>query len=386
MTEDANLIAAIYEAAIDPAGWNDVVKRIVGATRSLSGALIFHEAETEHFEAPCNIDPFYANAYATTYCKINPLAATAAQITPGELSTGTSLTQTDHFKASAFYNEFAQPQGWADVIRIGLVRTPDVAGRLALHRSPDAIWVEPAEWQLLHTLAPHLKRAAAIQEALSRAAAAVESLGAADAAGIAILLLAKDSRVLYANAKAEELLRSKAGLRCERGRLAATAPALTARLQALAHEAACPGGGEGDSAGTFEIKRGENLLPYPAHIFPLAASREPSIFGIDRPTAAVVAVDPGVALSVRIQSFAARFGLTAAETRVLEELIGGNRLPGVAAQLGISYATARTHLQHILTKTGTNRQTELIRQFFEAAIASLPGEARPVRSRYPPIG
>jgi hypothetical protein len=40
---------------------------------------------------------------------------------------------------------------------------------LALHRSPDAIWVEPVEWNLLETIAPHLKRAAAIHELLARA-------------------------------------------------------------------------------------------------------------------------------------------------------------------------------------------------------------------------
>jgi DNA-binding CsgD family transcriptional regulator len=41
-----------------------------------------------------------------------------------------------------------------------------------------------------------------------------------------------------------------------------------------------------------------------------------------------------------------------------------------AAQLKITEATARTHAKRILSKTGTNRQTELIRRFFETV---LPG-------------
>jgi hypothetical protein len=42
MADDTDLIAAIYDVAIDPAGWDDVVKRIVAATGSISGALIVH--------------------------------------------------------------------------------------------------------------------------------------------------------------------------------------------------------------------------------------------------------------------------------------------------------------------------------------------------------
>jgi DNA-binding CsgD family transcriptional regulator len=56
--------------------------------------------------------------------------------------------------------------------------------------------------------------------------------------------------------------------------------------------------------------------------------------------------------------------------RVLAEIIGGNGLLAAAAKLKITEATARTHAKHVLAKTGTTRQTELIRRFFKTA---LPG-------------
>jgi hypothetical protein len=60
----------------------------------------------------------------------------------------------------------------------------------------------------LETLAPHLKRAAEIHQLLSRARMATDSLAAAvAAAGFAVFLLAKDCRVVFANAKAEDLVR-----------------------------------------------------------------------------------------------------------------------------------------------------------------------------------
>jgi hypothetical protein len=64
----------------------------------------------------------------------------------------------------------------------GLARAPDSFALLALTRSPDAVWVEPAEWHLLKTLAPHLQRAAAVHILLAQTRATTESLGAAIAA------------------------------------------------------------------------------------------------------------------------------------------------------------------------------------------------------------
>src|ERR1700730_5039014 len=165
---DDDLIAAIYDASIEPSGWDEIVKRIVEATKSVSGGLHIQQSDAVHLSALCNTDPFFANAFVQHYYKISPLIAAAATIAPGKVRTAAHITQTDSFRASAYYNEYARPQGWTDVVAIGLVRAPKTHGILALHRSPEAIWVEPAEWQLLETLAPHLKRVCDVSTLLSR--------------------------------------------------------------------------------------------------------------------------------------------------------------------------------------------------------------------------
>ncbi|MGB8899948.1 MAG: helix-turn-helix transcriptional regulator [Methylocella sp.] len=373
---DSDLIAAIYDAIIEPSGWDEVVKRIVEATKSVSGGLYIQQADAAHLSAMYNVDPFYADAYVQYYYKINPVSAPLMAFAPGEVRAFTHISQTNSFRASAFFNEYVRPQGTADVVAIGLLRAPKAFGNLQLHRSPDAIWVEPAEWNLLETLAPHLQRAAAIHDLLSRTRATTESIGTAvAAAGFAVFLLTGDSRVVFANAKAEDLLRRGMGLQYEHGRLAATNPTLTARLHALARQAASPKTGEGHAGGTFELCRGEDHPPLVAHVIPLAPIRTVAILDLDRPAAAVFIVDPAAGLGAQIRRFAARFGLTPAETRVLKEIIGGDGLPAAAARLKISETTARTHAYRILEKTGTNRQTELIRRFFESALPGSPAGA-----------
>jgi hypothetical protein len=106
---DGNLIAAIYDAVIEPSGWDEVVKRIVEATKSVSGGLHIQQSDTVHLSAMFNIDPFYADAFVQHYSKINPLNAAAATIAPGEVRTATHITQTDSFRASAYCNEFVRP-------------------------------------------------------------------------------------------------------------------------------------------------------------------------------------------------------------------------------------------------------------------------------------
>jgi DNA-binding CsgD family transcriptional regulator len=105
--------------------------------------------------------------------------------------------------------------------------------------------------------------------------------------------------------------------------------------------------------------------PDPGNLRSRPAGRRPAVF----------LVDPAAGLGAQIQHFAASSGLTPAETRVLGEIIAGNGLLAAATRLKITEATARTYAKHILSKTGTNRQTELIRRFFETSLPGSPGGA-----------
>ena len=53
--------------------------------------------------------------------------------------------------------------------------------------------------------------------------------------------------------------------------------------------------------------------------------------------------------------------MTSAEAAVAVEVLEADGLRAVASRLGISLATARTHLAHVFDKTGTRRQAELVR-------------------------
>lgn len=70
--------------------------------------------------------------------------------------------------------------------------------------------------------------------------------------------------------------------------------------------------------------------------------------------------------------FRRRFGATPAECRVLTLLSQGMTTRDAAEALGVSTATVKTHLGHLFEKTGTQRQSDLIRL---AASAFAPASA-----------
>jgi DNA-binding CsgD family transcriptional regulator len=61
-----------------------------------------------------------------------------------------------------------------------------------------------------------------------------------------------------------------------------------------------------------------------------------------------------------IATVAQSYHLTPAEERLLQQLVSGASLHEAAAALGIAEATARTHRNHIFTKAGVTRRSDLL--------------------------
>jgi DNA-binding CsgD family transcriptional regulator len=74
-----------------------------------------------------------------------------------------------------------------------------------------------------------------------------------------------------------------------------------------------------------------------------------------------VALDSPARVGRRMQLANVVYGLSAAQLRLVREIVGGLALPAVAEKLGISLNTARTHLSRIFEKTGVSNQAALVR-------------------------
>jgi DNA-binding CsgD family transcriptional regulator len=95
------------------------------------------------------------------------------------------------------------------------------------------------------------------------------------------------------------------------------------------------------------------LSPIPSTIGGRATDERPAVIGllIDRGTVPVL--DPQVLCDL--------FGLTDAESRVAGAYLRVDTVKDVAAMLGVSVNTVKTHLGSVYVKTGCTRQAQLVR-------------------------
>jgi DNA-binding CsgD family transcriptional regulator len=77
--------------------------------------------------------------------------------------------------------------------------------------------------------------------------------------------------------------------------------------------------------------------------------------------AAVFVRKAEIDLTMPLEAVARLYKLTPAETRVLSAIVTGGGVPEVVCLLGISESTVKTHLRHLFQKTGTVRQSDLIK-------------------------
>jgi DNA-binding CsgD family transcriptional regulator len=172
----------------------------------------------------------------------------------------------------------------------------------------------------------------------------------------AALLLDERCRVIVATPPALAMVNARDGLSMAQEMLHADDPGDDARIVGLTGTAV---GSLVSRSGAVRIRRPSGRAPYVvvAHALP---RRQRMIAPLEA-AALVTIVDPTATTSVAADLWRSAFALTAREAEVAVLLMSGHSAESAAAVLGIGLPTARIHLSRLLAKTGTGRQSELVR-------------------------
>jgi DNA-binding CsgD family transcriptional regulator len=155
------------------------------------------------------------------------------------------------------------------------------------------------------------------------------------------------------------MMRDGGAIRERGGVLRAEGGAASLEIRSAIKQAARNECGIGKAGLAVRLTEEDGEAPVVAHVLPLAGGEVRS--RLEPAAVAAVFVNPKVDDAASAQAVAATFGLTPAEIRVLTRVLTGSTVAEAAADLAIAPTTARTHLDSILAKTGTSRQSELIR-------------------------
>ena len=224
--------------------------------------------------------------------------------------------------------------------------------------SAGSISVGQRERRLAHVM-PHWVRAARMQQR-NFELSGLASLGLAglDTLDFGVMVLQADLRVRYANSWAEALVQADGHLSLQGGVLRAHSETLQAVLRKLLDGAMRARGTEAASGSWMHITSGGQ--PVPIIVTPLV-SRQPVEGPWQLPAAMMLfgnsesrsVLDAGVLTSL--------FGLSRKESIIAVRLAAGETLNEIAEREFLSPHTVRVHIRDTLRKTGTHRQSELVR-------------------------
>ncbi len=181
-------------------------------------------------------------------------------------------------------------------------------------------------------------------------------LATLDHLALGVIVVDAGARVLLANNAGANLFAQKDGLLTGAHEVCRAANSRECQeLHGLIKAAA--------SADEVGLKEGTIALTRPSLRRPLcvAVTPLPQDQGHDQGLAILFVSDPEDQKLPSDVAIARLFGLTGSESRLVRALTEGARLEDAASQTGVTHSTARTYLKQIFAKTGTNRQSDLIR-------------------------
>ncbi|MGL3604898.1 helix-turn-helix transcriptional regulator [Rhizobium sp. G187] len=259
------------------------------------------------------------------------------------------------WKNGALYRNFHAPYKILNSIDMAVLKRPTRVGTINI-----SVQYEPTDrrvFNLVALLGPHIRRAVTINDMLEmeRTENAVlrDVIGALDQA---VVIVADDMSILFANAAAEDRLRDQAVIEQRTGKLIARHPYAQAALVKTV------GLGVRDEvalgAAGIDVPLGSSSNPAVAHVLPLQNRINRERFE-SRAAAAVFIAAAGTVVQSAIDAIAALFALTGAERRVVGYVADGLSRAEISEAQGVSDGTVKSQLAAIFDKTNTHDQRSL---------------------------
>jgi DNA-binding CsgD family transcriptional regulator/PAS domain-containing protein len=282
-------------------------------------------------------------------------------ITAPTVVLGDELVPHSAFTRTDFYDGFGRRYDISRCV-VGFVETgPRNLTVLTINRGDRQRAFGAEEAAFLDRLIPHVQRSLQLQRRLLSGEAASRDLASViDHLRHPVILVDRTGLVTFMNLAATRLVAARDGLIVDRRELTAAAASDTARLRSLIHDAAQGSAGTISGAGgVFRVDRASGGRPLTVVVSPLS-SRRPELPGAETAAAMLLVTDPEDSDRLDDDMLRALFGLTASELRLLHLVMKGLSLADAAACLNLSDQTVRTTMKHVLEKTNTHRQAELV--------------------------
>lgn len=368
----------LYEAVLQPARLHD----------ALTSAVRWLAVDSAHFigwDTSCfvpriavihepGVGPDHVHPdYIGYFSQIDPRRARMAEVAMGQIAVCTQFFDQRFVDRSEFFQKFLLPRGRRYTLGAHLYRDERFDFYITFYLGLGRPDFSPRQLRHAKLLVPHLQRVARllVQQDTTQAAADV---GAAslDALDLGVVALDARGEVLFKNRRAQALLRDGRWL-VQQGSKVRPAGGLQAALDDMLAQVRLTGlpdscvlrraaepGGEPQWCGVTVTRLSEAGSSIAAALHPRAALL-------------MLLSVPNGQRTVTAAQLMRMFGLTQAEARLTQALVGGQSVDDYAQAQGVGVSTVRTQVRSVLGKTDAQRQQDLVRM-----LAALPSARPPV--------
>lgn len=360
------LIDRVYEAAIRPEAWREVVcgvSEIFGRSPAMLGFSPQEEASFVPTYFTGLREP-YLPRYAELLQRDLDWSArhmsrfTDRFVDTAEVFDHISLEQTD------LYQEWMKPQGleprWP-LVHALTTEAGDPIGALTVFRANGQGPFSEDECCDADQYVPHLRRAVDVHVKLHGVQRVHLALAEVmDRLPMGMLLLDSARQIVVQNRAAERICAGGDGLRLDTGGPNAADARENAMFQMLIADAMEGKGGRTfASRGFLSVSRPSAKRPLSVMVTSLRDAPQGAPVG--EAVVALFVTDPEEKRISGAKALEKLYGLTQSEAEILQLLSTGMSLEEAAEERGVSMNTARSHIKHMFSKTGVSRQGELVR-------------------------
>lgn len=361
------LIANLYEAIFDPSMLIDFLQELAVRTESRGAHLMVVDTRTETIllhsaggvvgSSPEELK-IICQEYDHTYGAIDYRRAHAAALPVGQWYQCHEVFTPQRIKRERFFREFLQKWDYRYFAGMRMGEGGGLATYIGLNRRAEQGPHDEADMRFLRQLTIHLTRAAKLfYKTRSFRDHFAPSLGSLQYLPSSLFILDQWHRVLFANAAAEQLFLNEQGLSVIEGVLEVTSAPMRKKFTDELEKVISSGV---PSAVLLKSPGGDRGTGLPCYLLRLPERQESyQLRGDPAVLVLVPRASPNPPEAVAL--LRTLYALSRREADLAIAIANGATPQDYARAAGLEISTVRSQLKSVFIKTGTHRQTELVR-------------------------
>jgi DNA-binding CsgD family transcriptional regulator len=351
MFDPDSFIDSIYEAAIVPEMWPELLEAISTQSQAVGGVLFTANSNYQGWTASPAFAPLFQDFLAKGWSERNQRRERGLKRTMRGFFTDHDIFTQAEIDSDPSY-DYLRSMGCGLCAALAAPLPSGDVIAFSWERSHKAGPYDVEALDAFNRLAAHLQRAALIagRLGLEKARVAAETMRAI---GLPAAVLSRNSKLLVANDLFTPLIPGVVQDRV--ARVAFTDARADAQFEQIV-ERLRRGQLVADQMQSLPIAAQEGRPPMVAHVVPIRRRAE-DVFS--SASCMLVITDLSAGASPQASLIQGLFDLTPSEARVAQAIAAGAQPTDIARQHGVGIDTVRTQMKGVFAKTGTSRQAEL---------------------------